>query len=130
MAKSTFDTELEKALRLMNWERKPVNESLSSVEYYKMGADGKIYGIVKEGTKYYIKTTTQGNEKIRESYEYIGGINNKSKNAFSDYNKATKHLELKLMSLNEAYGQHVSTETTDPYKNQKVFESLTEEARK
>ena len=34
------------------------------------------------------------------------------------------------MSLNEAYGQHVSTETTDPYKNQKVFESLTEEARK
>ena len=51
MAKSTFDTELEKALRLMNWERKPVNESLSSVEYYKMGADGKIYGIVKKGTK-------------------------------------------------------------------------------
>ena len=51
MAKSTFDTELEKALRLMNWERKPVNASLYSVEYNKMGADGKNYGIVKEGTK-------------------------------------------------------------------------------
>ena len=130
MAKSTFDTELEKALRLMNWERQPVNESLSNVEFYKIGADGKIYGIVKEGTKYYIKTTTPGNEKLTESYEYIGGFNNKSKNAFTDYNKATKHLELKLMSLNEAYGAHVSTETVDPYRSQKVFESLTDEARK
>ena len=130
MAKSTFDTELEKALRLMNWERQPVNESLSNVEFYKMGADGKIYGIVKEGTKYYIKTTTPGNEKLTESYEYIGGFNNKSKNAFTDYNKATKHLELKLMSLNEAYGTHVSTETADPYRSQKVFENLTDEARK
>lgn len=130
MAKSTFDTELEKALRLMNWERQPVNESLSNVEFYKMGADGKIYGIVKEGTKYYIKTTTPGNEKLTESYEYIGGFNNKSKNAFADYNKATKHLELKLMSLNEAYGTHVSTETADPYRSQKVFENLTDEARK
>ena len=37
MAKSTFDTELEKALRLMNWERQPVNESLSNVEFYKEG---------------------------------------------------------------------------------------------
>ena len=130
MAKSTFDTELEKALRLMNWERQPVNESLSNVEFYKMGADGKVYGIVKEGTKYYIKTTTPGNEKLTESYEYIGGFNNKSKNAFADYNKATKHLELKLMSLNEAYGTHVSTETADPYRSQKVFENLTDEARK
>ena len=114
----------------MNWERQPVNESLSNVEFYKIGADGKIYGIVKEGTKYYIKTTTPGNEKLTESYEYIGGFNNKSKNAFTDYNKATKHLELKLMSLNEAYGAHVSTETVDPYRSQKVFESLTDEARK
>lgn len=130
MAKSTFDTELERALHLMDWERKPVNESVSNVEYYKMGADDKIYGIIKEGTKYCIKVTEPGKEKISESYQYIGGITNKSKNMFSDYNKATKHLELHLMSLNEAYGKHNSTSTTDPYKSQKVFEGLTEEARK
>ncbi len=130
MTKSTFDTELERAIHLMDWERKPVNESLSNIEFYKLGADGKIYGIVKEGTKYYIKTTTQGNEKLSESYEYDGGLNNKSKVGFNDYNKATKHLELKLMSLNEAFGKNVSTEVSNPYKSQEIFEGLTKEARK
>lgn len=129
MAKSTFDTELERALRLMEWEKKPVNESLSNVEFYKMGADDKVYGIVKEGTKYYIKATTPGKEKISESYDYLGGFNERGKHAYSDYNTATKHLEMELMALNEAYGKHLPSSTVDTTKSQKLFEGLTESAR-
>ena len=42
---------------LMNYGLKTENkQAYSTVEYQKVGADGKVYGIVREGTKYYIKS--------------------------------------------------------------------------
>ena len=110
--------------------RTPEKKAFSNIEYHANGADGKVYGIIKEGTKYYIKTTEVGKENISESYDYIGGFNNRRENEFTDYNKATKQLEFKLMSLNEAYGKHEKTSTVNVNRSEKVFAMLTEDARK
>ena len=124
-----YDDQLERMNFLMGY-KVPVKESHSNIEYHANGADGKVYGILKEGTKYYIKQTESGKENIAESYDYIGGFVNKRDNEFTDYNKATKQLELKLMSLNEAYGKKEKTSTFDSKRTEKVFMNLTEEARK
>lgn len=129
MSKSNFDIQLEKALHLMEYERKPIQESRTNVQFYKMGADDKVYGIIREGASFVIKTTEPGKEKISESYSYIGGVNNAKANTYRDYNMATKQLELKLMSLNEAYGKKLATNTIDYDKSEKVLSNLTEEAR-
>lgn len=124
-----YDDQLERMNFLMGY-KVPVKESRSNIEYHANGADGKVYGILKEGTKYYIKQTESGKENIAESYDYIGGFVNKRDNEFTDYNKATKQLELKLMSLNEAYGKKEKTSTFDAKRTEKAFMNLTEEARK
>lgn len=108
----------------------PVNESKTKVECHMEGADGKVYGIIKEGTKYYIKTTTPGKETIAESYDYIGGFNYRNENGFNDYNKATKILENKIISLNMEHGKHEDVSVVDLNRSEKAFASLTEEARK
>lgn len=124
-----YEDQLERMNFLMEYKN-PVKETRSNVEFHATGADGKVYGIVKEGTKYYIKEAESGKENIAESYEYIGGFTNKKENEFTDYNKATKHLELKLMSLNEAYGKKSNVSTVDFKRNEKALAYLTEEARK
>ena len=124
-----FEDQVARMNFLMEYKT-PEKKTLSNIEYHANGADGKVYGIIKEGTKYYIKTTESGKENISESYDYIGGFTNRRENEFTDYNKATKQLEFKLMSLNEAYGKHEKTSTVNVNRNEKVFASLTEEARK
>lgn len=114
---------------LMEFRNEP-KKAISNIEYHANGADGKVYGILKEGTKYYIKTTEVGKENIAESYDYINGFVNRRENEYKSYNDATKHLELKLMSLNEAYGKKEDVSTVDFKRSEKVFENLTEEARK
>ncbi len=114
---------------LMEFKNEP-KKAISNIEYHANGADGKVYGILKEGTKYYIKTTEVGKENIAESYDYINGFVNRRENEYKSYNDATKHLELKLMSLNEAYGKKEDVSTVDFKRSEKVFENLTEEARK
>ena len=54
--------------------------SYSGVEYEKVGADGKLYGIVREGTKYYIKTSPSKKGNLTENFEYIGGFRNRKNN--------------------------------------------------
>lgn len=125
-----YDEQLNRMLFLMEDKNAPVAKKSSRIEYHANGADGKVYGILKEGTKYYIKETENGKENIAESYEYIGGFNNRRENEYKSYNDATKHLELKLMSLNEATGKHEKTSTVDFNRSEKVFTNLTESARK
>lgn len=124
-----YDEQLSRMSYLMEYKQ-PKKEVASNIEYHANGADGKVYGILKEGTKYYIKTTEQGKENISESYDYINGFNNRRENEFKSYNDATKHLELKLMSLNEAYGKHEDVSTVDFKRGEKVLNNLTEEARR
>ena len=108
----------------------PVVESKSGVEHSVVAADGKRYGIIKEGTKFYVKVSDAAKENIAESYEYINGVLAKKENEHKSYNSASKALELKLMSLNEAYNGNVKASLFDSKSNEKMFANLTEEARK
>lgn len=131
MATSNFDKSIERMKMLMTYDNRisPLKESCSNVEFYKMGADGKVYGIVREGAYHVIKTTEPGKERIYESYQYIGGERERKGNSFTDYNRATKHLETRLMNLNESYGKKLDTSTVDEKKSEKFFAQLTEAAR-
>ena len=126
---SKYDEQLDRMNFLMEFKNEP-KKVASNIEYHANGADGKVYGILKEGTKYYIKTTEVGKENIAESYDYINGFVNRRENEYKSYNDATKHLELKLMSLNEAYGKKADVSTVDFKRSEKVFQNLTEEARR
>ena len=86
---------------------KPINEDVkkSAVELTKMGPDGKVYAIVRENHEYYIKTTNKTNNLVVEDFNYIGGLQNKKSEVYPSYAKAIKHLNLKFLSINEAYGK-------------------------
>ena len=128
---SKFDSQLDRMQYLMGY-RVPTNESKRSnkVEYHTLGADNKVYGILKEGSMYYIMTTEQGKETIAESYSYINGFNYRNENGYKSYNEATKQLELKMISLNEAYHKHEDVSTVDTNRGRKNLAVLTEAARK
>ena len=85
----------------------PINEDIknSVVELTKLGPDGKVYGIVREGHNYFIKVTDKQSNIVTEDFQYIGGLMNKTSEAYPTYAKAIKQLNLKFMSLNEAYGK-------------------------
>jgi hypothetical protein len=77
-------------------------QAYSSVEYQKVGADGNVYGIVREGTKYYIKSAPNKKNLIKEDFTYIGGFRNRKDNEYNSYANAQKQFDLKMMSLKEA----------------------------
>jgi len=81
------------------------NTKTSVVELTKIGPDGKVYGIVRENHKYFIKISDKTSNLVAEDFNYIGGLQNKSENVYSSYSQATKHLNLKFISLNEALGK-------------------------
>lgn len=84
-----------------------INEDVkrSVVELTKEGPDGKIYAIVRENHEYYIKVSENKPNIVTEDFNYIGGLQNKKDKAYPSYAKAIKQLNLKFMSLNEAYGK-------------------------
>jgi len=102
---SLYDTQIETMQRLINYgmnENKHKN-SQSVVEYHAEGADGKTYGIIREGHKFYIKSAPKKDtELLAEDYEYIGGFMNKKENEYLSYPMASKQLDLKLMSIAES----------------------------
>ena len=100
-------------------KKTPITESVE-------GPDGKIYAIIREGSKYHIKSTTKGNELVAESFNYIGGFMNKKNNEYSSYNQASKNLELKMRSLNEAYGVNKPIELLNPDKKENLVLEMTD----
>jgi len=74
----------------------------SSVENQKLGADGNVYGIVREGTKYYIKSAPNKQNLIKEDFNYIGGFRNRKDFQYNSFADAQKNFDLKMMSLKEA----------------------------
>lgn len=102
----------------------------SGIEYHTVAADGNAYGIIKEGDTYYIKKTTADKELIKESYDYLKGFNYRNEFGYKSYDKATKHLELEIMAINESYNKHEDVSVVDFKKGEKDMTTLTEEARK
>ena len=101
---NTNDT-LNRMKSLMSYglQTESKNAPYSAVEYQKVGADGKVYGIVREGTKYYIKSAPNKQNIIKEDFGYIGGFRNRKDNEYSNFALAQKQFDLKMMSLKEAY---------------------------
>lgn len=100
-------------------KKTPVKDSIE-------GPDGNIYAIIREGAKYYIKSTPKGSALVTESFDYIGGFMNKKANEFSSYNQASKNLELKVRSLNEAYGINKTVEVLNPEKKETLMVEMTD----
>lgn len=99
-----FNDQMSRMKSLMNYGvvSENTNNGNSIIEFTAEAADGKIYGIVREGTKFYIKRTEKGKESLTESFDYIGGWNNRKDYEYSSYNNALKQFELKVRSINEA----------------------------
>ena len=89
-----------------------LNESTSTseVDNVKKGANGVIYGIIRENHSYFIKTTekTSGNI-LAEDFNYIGGLQNKNIERYGSYAEALKQLNLKFDMLNESFGVKSNT---------------------
>lgn len=100
-------------------KKTPVTESVE-------GPDNKVYAVIREGSKYYIKSAPKGSELVTESFDYIGGFMNKKNNEFSSYNQASKNLELKVRSLNESYGLNKPVELLNPEKKESLMVEMTD----
>ena len=132
---SLYENEVARMKELMNIgnineEKKSLSENI--VEYHALGADGKTYGIVKEGTKYYIKVAPKkDSEVVAEDYDYIGGFCNKKQYEYNSYSNASKNLDLKLMSIKESVcSKDPIKESFDPYKKMDIIIEQTDEMKK
>ena len=74
----------------------------SSIENQKLAADGKVYAIIREGAKYYIKSAPNKQNLVKEDFNYIGGFRNRKDNEYTSFANAQKQFDLKMMSLKEA----------------------------
>lgn len=100
---SKFDKELDRMRAMMNYGLKTEDKNqYKAVEYQRLGADGKMYGIVREGTKYYIKVSNDANSTLKESFDYIGGFRNRKDFEYESYANAAKHFDMKLNSIKES----------------------------
>lgn len=100
MKNMDFNTSVKRMKELINCGKNDPSLKANvseTVEYKVNAADGKTYGIVRECKRYFIKEQREDG-----SFDYIGGIGNKSDNEYPSYNSAFRNIELKIRSINEA----------------------------
>ena len=119
-----FENQLSRMQSLMTYGL--VNESdnkSGNIEFSKVASDGKAYGIIRECNRFYIKVTDADKQNIVESYDYIGGFNNKKDYEYSSYQNALKNFDMKMMSINEATGVYGNATTLNPDKKKEFVVS-------
>jgi len=97
---------LKRMLELANI-KKPLTENkinLSSIQLVKKASDNKVYAIVRENSKYFIKTTDKKQNLTESDFDYLGGLGNKPKYSYNSYEDATKNLNLFFDELNRVHG--------------------------
>ena len=104
----------------------------TGVEYTKVAADGKLYGIVREGTKFYIKVSSKKDNVLAENFEYIGGFRNRKDHEYTSFASAQKNFDFKLRSLAEAYsnGKNIVVESWNPDKQEELTVEATDKMKK
>lgn len=110
-------SQLERMLKLMKLDETTNKQNTnSSLEYVTEGADGKMYAVVREGTKYFIKNSDiKGKNLVSEDFNYVGGFMEKKHCKFNSYADAIKNLDMKLMSIKESCNSTVQiVEATNP----------------
>lgn len=112
----------EKFLYLTQTEQKaPLNESVitsnktSKLLKYEKMSDGKVYGIVQEGQKFYVKVCSLPKSNVLNvsDFAYLGGSSTAERlyERFDSYNKALNRFNGKKIALNETFGR--LNESTD-----------------
>ena len=134
MNKVNINEEISRAKALMNYglHTESKNTPYASIEFQKVGADGKVYGIIREGSKYYIKSAPKKKNLVREDFEYIGGFRNRKDNEYSSFANAEKQFDLKMMSLKESYanGKNIVVESWNPDKKENLSVEATDKMKK
>jgi len=130
---SNFDSQISRMKAMMNYglQTENKNQQYKSVEYQKLGADGKTYGIVREGTKYYIKVSESNKPNLlKEDFKYIGGFINRKNDEYTSYANALKNFEMKMSSIKESVGdKNYVVETWNPEKNEYLVIEATDKMK-
>lgn len=72
------------------------------LEYHTVGADGNHYGIIREGSHYFVKMAyKRDREIITEDYNYLGGRYNRKDYRYNSYDKAAQNLEYMMRNIQE-----------------------------
>lgn len=134
MNKVNTNDEISRVKALMNYglHTESKNTPYASIEFQKVGSDGKVYGIIREGSKYYIKSAPKKKNLVREDFEYIGGFRNRKDNEYSSFANAEKQFDLKMMSLKESYanGKNIVVESWNPDKKENLSVEATDKMKK
>lgn len=128
-----FDNQLSRMKAMMNYGLQTESKTqYSDIEYKRMGADGKMYGIVREGTKFYIKVSNKTENVLKENFDYIGGFRNRKDHEYTSYANALKNFEMKMHSINEASNKKDSIiiESWNPDRKEMLTVEATDKMRK
>lgn len=131
--KMNTNEQISRMKSLMNYglQTESKKAPYSSVENQKLGADGNVYGIVREGTKYYIKSAPNKANLVKEDFNYIGGFRNRKDHEYSNFALAQKQFDLKMMSLKEAANkQDFNINSWDLDKKENVVLEATDKMKK
>ena len=127
-----FDNQLSRMKAMMNYGLQTEGKNqYSSIEYNRVGADGKMYGIVREGTKYFIKVSNKTENVIKENFDYIGGFRNRKDHEYTSYANALKNFEMKMHSINESVSNKnaINIESWNPDKKEMLTVEATDKMR-
>lgn len=126
-----FENQLSRMQSLMTYGLVDESDNKSgNIEFSKVASDGKAYGIIRECNRFYIKVTDADKMNIVESYDYIGGFNNKKDYEYSSYQNALKNFDMKMMSINEATGVYGNATTLNPDKKKEFVVEGTDAMKK
>ena len=127
-----FQSQLDRMKSLMKYGINESKQPYTGVEYIKEGADGKTYGIVREGVKFYIKESAKKGSMLSEDYSYIGGFRNRKDNEYTSFAMAQKNFDLKMQSINEAYGngKRIVVESWNPDKREELTVEATDKMKR
>ena len=126
-----FENQLSRMQSLMTYGLVDESDNKSgNIEFSKVASDGKAYGIIRECNHFYIKVADADKMNIVESYEYIGGFNNKKDYEYNSYQNALKNFDMKMMSINEATGVYGNATTLNPDKKKEFVIEGTDAMKK
>ena len=111
---------LNKANKLFESMRtSPKVDSFSNIESRHLAHDGKFYGVLRENDKYVLKVQNTENPTLVEHFDYINGVQNKSRYSKRGYNDIMKLFNLMDIEMKRTYGDSLMNEAKSVLKVKK-----------
>ncbi len=115
--------ELDKVKKLMFGNTSSKSTIKEDVNTYS-DLKGNKYRIIQEGTKFYIKKNKPNTEGLlNEDFNYMGGLEKKNKESFTNITTATKRLNIIINSINESVSKPSVNKDTFSETKQLINES-------